>query len=117
MQTPAGKECRYFYGDYHRGRHNEECRLLVVTDPPQKWTPDLCFTCPVPDILQANACPHLILEGTVRRPFFLLKRRVEINASCSRTLRHGFEPRVGCGDCHILPPIFSGEPRDSDTTD
>ena len=28
MKTPAGKECKYFYGNYYRGAHQEECRLI-----------------------------------------------------------------------------------------
>ena len=34
MRTPAGKECQYFYGDYYRGRNQEECRLLSDATPP-----------------------------------------------------------------------------------
>ena len=35
MKTPAGTECKYFYGDYYRGRNHEECRLLGAA-----WTID-----------------------------------------------------------------------------
>jgi hypothetical protein len=31
MRTPAGTECKYFYGDYYRGRSQEECRLLAAS--------------------------------------------------------------------------------------
>jgi hypothetical protein len=115
METPAGKECRYFYGDYYRGRSHEECRLLDGANSPQVWTKDLCFSCPVPGIQLANACPNLILEGRVERPFPFFKRKVKINAHCSKTLRKVAEPRIGCGECHPLPPIFTGESDDSDS--
>ena len=41
MRTPAGFECKYFYGNYFRGRNEEECRLIGNTPPPHNWTPDL----------------------------------------------------------------------------
>ena len=28
MRTPAGKECRFYYQDYNRGRNVQECRLI-----------------------------------------------------------------------------------------
>lgn len=102
MRTPAGSECPYFYGDYFRGRSIEECRLL------QRWTADLCRTCPVPSIAQANACPHLRLRATLRRPWSaLFQRRVSITASCEKTHRLVPEPHIGCGECHPLPPAFT----------
>jgi hypothetical protein len=117
MRTPAGKECRYFYGDYYRGRHREECRLLEAASPPERWTPDLCFTCPVPDLLRANACEHMVLEGRVERPFPFLKRKVVVKAFCTKTQRDVPEPQVGCGECHPLPPVFADEIRDADAAD
>ena len=116
MRTPAGKECRYFYGDYYRGRNHEECRLLASSNPPQEWKPDLCFTCPVPGILQANACENLVLNGKVERPFLILKPRVTVSAYCKKTQREVAEPHIGCGECHVLPDIFTGESRDHHTT-
>lgn len=105
MKTPAGFECRYFYGDYFRGRSLEECRLLSAGA--QKWTPDLCRTCPVPGITRANACENLILRATIARPISaVFQRRVQINAWCEKTRRNVPEPHVGCGECHPLPPIF-----------
>ncbi len=61
MRTPAGKECKYFYGNYFRGRNTEECRLLRESE--QTWTSSLCATCPVPDVMRANACEFLRLRG------------------------------------------------------
>ena len=114
MITPAGKECRYYYADYFRGREHEECRLLKAASPRQRWNPDLCFTCPVPEIVRANACEHLVLEGRVERPFPLIKRKVRITAYCTKTLRDVDEPHIGCGECHPLPPPFTGEVLDPD---
>ena len=106
MKTPAGQECRYFYGDYHRGRNHEECRLLKNANPPQEWKPALCSTCPVPGILRANACEHMTLQPEVHRPFFILKPRVKIEAYCTKTKQAVDEPHIGCGECHQLPQIF-----------
>jgi hypothetical protein len=105
MRTPAGFECKYFYGDYFRGRSEEECRLLQAAG--QKWSPDLCKTCPVPAIGRANACEFLQLRARVTRPFSAgFMRRVEVSAFCEKTHRPVNEPQIGCGDCHPLPPIF-----------
>jgi hypothetical protein len=109
MRTPAGRECRYFYGDYYRGRKREECRLLASNSPPLPWTPDLCFTCPVPNILQANACENMILAPKLSRPFPFIKRQVSVYTHCSKTGRDGFDPHIGCGECHPVIDIFSGE--------
>ncbi len=101
MRTPAGFECSYFYGDYYRGREREECRLL------ESWSADLCQTCPVPEILRANACKHMRLDAEVTRSFFdLFQRRVKVSAFCEKTNRSVAKPEIGCGECHPLPPIF-----------
>jgi hypothetical protein len=109
MKTPAGSECKYFYGDYFRGRDHEECRLLDdAATPPQQWTPDLCRTCPVPGITRANACENLDLTATVGRPLdALFRRRVLLKATCRKNGREVREPHIGCGECHPLPPIFN----------
>lgn len=105
MKTPAGKECPYFYGDYFRGKTVEECRLLKDTG--QKWTPDLCNTCPVPGIANANSCQHMTLRASVGRPFSAaFHRRVQVTAYCQKTSRVVNEPHIGCGECHPIPPIF-----------
>jgi len=106
MRTPAGKECRYFYGDYYRGRDHEECRLLNEASPPLNWKPSLCATCPVPDILLANACTHLALLPRLARPFPFTKEQVQIQTYCNKTHRSRFDAKVGCGECHPLPPEF-----------
>ena len=109
MRTPAGKECRYFYGDYFRGRELEECRLLSSASPPLSWNSELCDTCPVPDIQLANACAHMVLVPRLERSFPFGKRRVRVRSYCTKTLRDGFDPHIGCGECHRLPSAFTGE--------
>lgn len=106
MRTPAGKECQYFYGDYYRGRQREECRLLATASPSLPWRRDLCNTCPVPDILRANACEHMTLMPRLERSFPFIKQQVKVQAYCDRSQRSGFDPHVGCGQCHPLPPAF-----------
>lgn len=105
MRTPAGQECRYFYGDYHRGKNHEECRLLH----PQEWEASLCATCPVPGILRANTCEYMKIQANVYRPFFILKPRVRVSAYCEKTNQNVKEPHIGCGECHTLPDVFKRE--------
>jgi hypothetical protein len=112
MRTPAGKECPYFYGDYYRGRDREECRLLIDANPPLPWRRELCSTCPVPDILLANACPHMVLLPRLERPFpIITKQQVRVETYCRQSDRKGFDAHIGCGHCHPLPPEFNGELR------
>ncbi len=106
MRTPAGKECRYFYGDYYRGRQREECRLLAAADPPLPWKAAMCRDCPVPDILLANACDHMLLKPRLARPFPFINQKVEVLAHCGKSGKSGFDPHVGCGDCHGLNDLF-----------
>ncbi len=102
MKTPAGTECIYFYGDYYRGRNHEECRLVGPA-----WNRKLCQTCPVPSILMANACEFMKLRAEVAHPFAaVLRRRVRVSTFCEKTQRKGFDPHIGCGECHPLPPVF-----------
>jgi hypothetical protein len=100
MITPAGQECRYYYEDYHRGRERQECRLIDQNPQSEPWRPSLCQGCPVPGILRANACPHLVLEGRVERRLLGLSRKVAVTAVCSKYLVDVPEPHVGCGHCH-----------------
>lgn len=106
MKTPAGFECRYFFGDYFRGRNVEECQLLKSSG--QTWSADLCKTCPVPGIVRANACEFLQLRAQVSRPLgAAFQKRVQLNAYCDKTGRNVKEPHIGCGECHPLPPSFT----------
>jgi hypothetical protein len=102
MKNPAGVECKYFYGNYFRGRNDEECRLVG-----NAWKRNLCQSCPVPGILRANACETMQLEGEVTRSLgSLFQKRVEIHAHCRKTGIKGFDPNIGCGECHPIPDVF-----------
>ena len=106
MKTPSGIECQFFFGDYHRGRDREICRLLNSANPPLEWTPALCETCPVPRIQRANSCEHLQLIPSLKRPFPFLSPQVQVKAYCTKTHQDVKEPQVGCGECHQLPEVF-----------
>jgi len=108
MRTPAGQECKYFFGDFHRGRNIQECRLLEDSSSTQKWSPDLCVSCPVPGILRANACENMALNGEIHRPFPYIYRKVKVKAYCKKCQCDVPKPHVGCGECHTLPEIFTG---------
>jgi hypothetical protein len=104
MQTPAGKECRYYYQDYFRGREKQECRLLDRNPSGGKWKPSHCNTCPMPDILRQNACPNLVLEGKIEKIFLGLREIVRVYAICTHKLVEVENPAVGCGECHLHRP-------------
>jgi hypothetical protein len=104
MQTPAGNECKFFYGDYFRGRHQEECRLLK--DANLDWRPDMCEKCPIPDILLANSCEHMEFRPNLYRPYLILSHQVEIKTYCNKSASNVDEPRIGCGQCHPLLDTF-----------
>lgn len=105
MRTPVGIECKYFYGDYFRGRTIEECRLLKAAG--FDWDKNLCKTCPVPSILRANACEFIQLRARVDRPISAaFMKRVKISAYCEKVNREVSEPQIGCGNCHDVPEIF-----------
>lgn len=117
MRTPAGKECRYFYGDYFRGRKREECRLLASANPPLPWKGTFCASCPVPEILMANACEHMVLQPRLTRTLPFGFQQVRILTQCKKTNRSGFEAQIGCGECHPLPDIFTRGSLDKNSTD
>lgn len=95
MKTPAGKECRHYYEDYHRGRNIQECRLAKANPASARWHPNDCKRCPVPDILLANADPDMELTLTIRSGFMGFGRRLEVSA---RSQKYGTtieDPYVG----------------------
>jgi hypothetical protein len=115
MLTPAGKECRYFYGDYHRGRKVEECRLLESIN--LDWMPYLCEKCPIPDILLANSCEHLEFRPRLERQLLILKPQIKISSYCKKSKTIVDEPRIGCGQCHPLLNVFTVPTDESDPSD
>jgi hypothetical protein len=99
MRTPAGRECKHYYEDFHRGREVQECRLAQGSPGNLRWRPDDCARCPVPDILNANASPDLELTWRVDQKLLGLVRRVTVTAHC---LRHDIpieNPYTGCPRC------------------
>ena len=100
MRTPAGKECRFYYADYYRGRDVQECRLIARNRESPPWKPGLCQTCPVPDILRANACPNLVLDARVSKRLLGIVQQVEVTGWCSEYFLDVDRPAIGCGHCH-----------------
>ena len=99
MKTPAGKECEFYYADFHRGRNVQVCRLIERNPDSLPWKPHLCHTCPVPDILRANQSDTLKLDGKVVKKFFGLKQQVEVEGWCSACFSAVPDPMVGCPNC------------------
>lgn len=90
--------CRYFYGDYFRGKNQESCRLIEANPDNQRpWRRKLCDSCPVPAILITSTSRDLLLEAEVKRKF--LRDSVEITfAVCSRHMLELSDPRY-CPEC------------------
>jgi hypothetical protein len=90
--------CRYFYGDYFRGKNQEECRLIGANPANGRpWRRKLCDTCPVPELLLTSNSRDLMLEAEVRRKF--LRDRVEVTfAVCAKHMAELDDPRH-CAQC------------------
>lgn len=99
MRTPAGKECRHYYEDFHRGRNVQECRLVKENVESKSWRPDDCSRCPVPDILNANASRDLRLTVTIRTALLGFIRKLDVTAYCSKHRIPVEDPYVGCPEC------------------
>lgn len=106
METPAGKECRFYYQDFHRGNSEQECRLVHNNPRSLEWQAKDCFQCPVPEILRANSSPDLVLEGTIKQGILGVNRHMEVGAFCSRHLVEVGKPEVGCTQCAMERPGF-----------
>lgn len=98
MKTPAGKECRYYYEDFHRGRSKQECRLLK-NQSGTRWKSSDCAHCPVPEILWANASEELAIEAAIQPGLLGIGRRVEVTAFCMKHQIPVADPYVGCEQC------------------
>lgn len=96
--------CRYFYGDYHRGKNVEECRLLARNaDHGRSWKRKLCDTCPVPELIIASQCRHLELEAEIRRKF--LRDQVVVTfAICTKHM-------IELDDPHYCPLCAQENPQ------
>ena len=90
--------CRYFYGDYHRGRNLEECRLLDANPNNERpWKRKLCDSCPVPELLMMSNTRDLVLEAEVKRK--LLWEKVEVTfAICQKHMIELSDPHY-CPEC------------------
>lgn len=104
MRTPAGKECRYYYEDFHRGRSAQECRLVQGNPDSLAWKPVDCSRCPVPAILYANASPNLELKLTIKPRLLGLGRESVVEAWCVRHRIPLADPYVGCPECNAERP-------------
>jgi hypothetical protein len=104
MQTPAGKDCRHYYEDYHRGRNIQECRLEKSNPDSVRWHPSDCNKCPVPDILNANASPDLELTLTIKQGFLGFGRRLVVDAACIKHRIPVNDPYIGCPRCNDERP-------------
>lgn len=102
--TPAGKECKFYYADYNRGRDLQECRLIKINPDSLPWQPNYCAMCPVPDILEANASPNLELKLTARTRLLGLGRKLDVEATCIKHRLPVEDPYVGCTRCNAERP-------------
>jgi hypothetical protein len=112
MKTPDGQECRFYYENFHRGRSDQECRLVIANAQSLAWQPTDCAKCPVPAILQANSDPNLVLEVKISKGMLGFGRKLKLKAFCSKHLVDVPEPRVGCPQCAKEKPglgdLFEG---------
>ena len=94
---PQPFNCRYFFGDYHRGANLEKCRLLEESpNNTRTWQRKHCDSCPVPDLLHTSNCLDLLLEAEVQKSF--LRERVAVTfAVCARHLQELDDPN----DCPL----------------
>lgn len=110
MSQPVN--CRYFYGDYFRGKNHEKCRLLEASPGNDRpWRRKLCDTCPVPEILIRSTSRDLLLEAEIKRRF--LRERVEVTfAVCSKHLIDLDDP-LYCPQCAAEQDLPRPAPLDS----
>lgn len=98
MKIPDGRECKFFYGDYYRGRNFEECRAISNPEDKKIWNSSYCKDCPLPDYLRNNSCENLVYSVSIQKILFI--KRIKVNAYCSKVHRPVKDPNVGCGHCH-----------------
>jgi hypothetical protein len=92
--------CRYFFGDYFRGKNKESCRLIEANQKNERpWRRALCNSCPVPALVAESNSPDLLLEAEVKRGFW--REYVEVTfAVCSKHMLELKDPRV-CPQCSV----------------
>jgi len=96
--TNLSVNCRYFYGDYHRGMNKEACRLVEANLANEReWRRSLCNSCPVPALIIASNSRDLLLEAQVKRKFW--RDQVEVTfAVCSKHMVELTDPNY-CPEC------------------
>lgn len=117
MRTPAGKECRHYYQDFHRGHNIQECRLSKENPDSARWRPEDCARCTIPDILNANASPNLMLTLTVKTGLLGFGRRNLVTATCLKHRVSIEDPYIGCSQCNAERPgmdVFRRALEDAD---
>ncbi len=98
MTTHKPVNCRYFYGDYFRGKEKEACRLLESTPGSRTaWKRKLCDTCPIPELLLTSSCRDLLLEGKVTKSF--LRERVAVSFAICVTHMLDLDDPAHCPQC------------------
>jgi hypothetical protein len=110
MKTPYGKECKYYYADYYRGKSTQECRLIEANRASAPWKPALCQNCPVPDILQANGSPNLVLRGEVGKSMLGLLQKVRVTPYCREHKIEIKNPKTGCDQCRARTSLATAAP-------
>ena len=91
-------DCKYFYGDYFRGRDYEECRLLQSSaGNTRPWQRKLCDTCPVPNIVRNTNCAGLALEAEVKRR--LLREKVVVTFAVCTVHMAELDDPLNCPLC------------------
>lgn len=93
-----------YYADFHRGRNVQECRLVERNPESARWHPNDCTHCPVPDILYANASPHMRLKLTIKPGILGIGRRNLVEAYCDKHNLVIDDPIVGCPKCNAERP-------------
>ena len=119
MRTPAGKECAYYYEDFHRGRSDQECRI-PKGDRSAHWKPEYCGKCPVPAILRDNASPNLELILTIKQTMLGFGRKMEVEAFCALHEISISDPHTGCPKCNAERPglnLFADALRNLEESD
>lgn len=106
MKTPAGKQCRFYYEDFNRGRNLQECRAARRPEAGTslQWQPKDCASCPVPEILNANASADMEIEVVIKPRLLGLGRNLTVAAHCSKHDIAITDPFVGCERCNEERP-------------
>ena len=116
MLTPDGKDCPYYYANYHRRTSAEErCDLVAGGPYEQEWHVGLCQKCPVPQIKKANNCPTMKLSLRIQKRGlkFWGRERVSVIATCTRHEGIVKDPMIGCGKCHTPLTFVVGTDNDN----